>query len=102
MSSAIHLAYKVVARTLLIPKARPDILLVQVGSNANIDTGAAQESSGRSQIRVFRLSDLEIESKPYTTGELLSYGIRNNVGIAETPKGGIVSILALFSNLASD
>jgi glucose/arabinose dehydrogenase len=82
----------VAARTLLVPKAQPDVLLVQVGSNANLDTGAAQPSSGRSQIRIFKLADLEAGSKAYTSGELLGYGIRNNVGIAEDPHGGIVSL----------
>ncbi|KAJ4296485.1 hypothetical protein N0V90_006530 [Kalmusia sp. IMI 367209] len=80
------------SRTLLVPKAKPDVLLVQVGSNANIDTGAAQASSGRSQIRTFKIADLETASKAYTAGEVLGYGIRNNVGIAEDPKGGIFSV----------
>ncbi|KAF1968607.1 soluble quino protein glucose dehydrogenase [Bimuria novae-zelandiae CBS 107.79] len=81
-----------VSRTLLIPKAQPDLLLVQVGSNANLDTEAAQASSGRSQIRIFKLADLEQGSQAYTAGEVLGYGIRNNAGIAETPKGGIFSV----------
>ncbi|KAL5425871.1 hypothetical protein PMIN04_002292 [Paraphaeosphaeria minitans] len=79
-------------RTLLVPKAQPNILLVQVGSNANLDTGAAQSSSGRSQIRKFKLADIDANPKAYTTGELLGYGIRNNVGIAEDPHGGIFSV----------
>lgn len=81
------------ARTLLIPRAQPDVLLVQVGSNGNLDAGAAEASSGRSQIRIFKLADLEAGPKTYTAGDLLGYGIRNNVAIAEDPQGGIVSIL---------
>ncbi|KAJ4353314.1 uncharacterized protein N0V89_005041 [Didymosphaeria variabile] len=81
-----------VSRTLLVPKTQPNVLLVQVGSNGNLDTGAAQASSGRSQIRIFKLADLEAGSKAYTTGELLGYGIRNNAGIAEDIHGGIFSV----------
>ncbi|KAK7193495.1 nhl repeat-containing protein [Paraphaeosphaeria sporulosa] len=80
------------ARTLLVPKSQPNILLVQVGSNGNLDTGAAQPSSGRSQIRIFKLADIDAGPKAYTTGEILGYGIRNNVGIAEDPHGGIFSV----------
>lgn len=79
------------ARTLLIPKAQPDVLLVQVGSDGNLDAGAAQASSGRSQIRIFKLADIDKGSKVYTSGSLLGYGIRNNAAIAEDGHGGIVS-----------
>lgn len=85
----------------MVPRAQPDILLVQVGSNANLDAGAAQPSSGRSQIRIFKLADLEAGSKAYTAGELLGYGIRNNVGIAEDPSGGIVSLRYISVHLHS-
>lgn len=74
-----------------MPKAQPDVLLVQVGSNGNLDTAASQASSGRSQIRIFKLAELEQGSKAYTSGEVLGYGIRNNAAIAEDPRGGIVS-----------
>lgn len=87
------------ARTLLIPRIQPNILLVQVGSNANLDAGAAQASSGRSQIRIFTLADLDADPKAYTSGKLLGYGIRNNVGIAEAPNGGIVSLQFLTQSV---
>lgn len=81
-------------RTLLISKINPDMLLVQVGSNANIDSATAQASSGRSQTRIFSINALSTGSASvaYTTGQLFAMGLRNSIGWAEEPTtGGIVS-----------
>ncbi|CAE6414189.1 unnamed protein product [Rhizoctonia solani] len=64
-------------------------LIVTRGSESNLDEGAAQISSGRSQIRRFALNS----SLPNGTGwaweqgELLGWGLRNAVGIALSRDG---------------
>ncbi|KAH7345491.1 hypothetical protein B0J17DRAFT_713066 [Rhizoctonia solani] len=64
-------------------------IIVTRGSESNLDEGAAQLSSGRSQIRRFALNS----SLPSGTGwgwnqgELLGWGLRNAVGIALSPDG---------------
>ncbi|CAE6424975.1 unnamed protein product [Rhizoctonia solani] len=64
-------------------------LIITRGSESNLDEGAAQLSSGRSQIRRFALNS----SLPSGTGwaweqgELLGWGLRNAVGIALSPDG---------------
>jgi glucose/arabinose dehydrogenase len=68
-------------------------MLVQVGSNANIDSATTQASSGRSQARIFSISALSTgASVAYTTGTLFAWGLRNSIGWTEDPiTGGIVS-----------
>ncbi|CAE6527728.1 unnamed protein product [Rhizoctonia solani] len=64
-------------------------IIVTRGSDSNLDEGAADISSGRSQIRRFALNS----SLPSGTGwawnqgELLGWGLRNAVGIALSPDG---------------
>jgi glucose/arabinose dehydrogenase len=77
-------------RTLLVPKANPDVLLVQRGSQDNIDTAAAQIGTARSQIRIFKISEIQTAPKDYSAGEVLAWGLRNTVGVGEHPNGGIV------------
>lgn len=83
-------------RTLLLSRKSPGQLLVSRGSSQNIDPVASQISSGRSQIRVFNITSLSSDSKPYnysTDGRLLGWGLRNSVGIAEHPgTGGLYSV----------
>ena len=72
----------------------PDQILVQVGSNANIDSATTEASSGRSQARIFSINALKAgtSSVAYTTGTLFAWGLRNSIGWAEEPTtGGIVS-----------
>lgn len=88
-------------RTLLIPKQRPDLLLVQRGSQDNIDTAAGQLETARSQIRVFKIADIEKATVEYSTGEVLAWGVRNAVGVGEDPKGGIVSTYPSFARSLS-
>jgi glucose/arabinose dehydrogenase len=82
-------------RTLLVPKGRPDLLLVQRGSQDNSDTAAGQIGTARSQIRVFKVADIEKGTVEYSSGEVLAWGIRNTVAVGEDGKGGIVSLSRL-------
>ncbi|CZR58524.1 related to L-sorbosone dehydrogenase [Phialocephala subalpina] len=74
----------------------PDTLLMQRGSDGNIDPGASDVKSGRSQVRIFSMSKLNASTAPNdysTSGTLLGYGLRNSVGWAEHPiSGGICSV----------
>ncbi|EFQ27763.1 hypothetical protein CGRA01v4_02823 [Colletotrichum graminicola] len=80
-------------RTLLIPKDKPNVLLVSRGSAPNLDLPTAEASSGRSQIRAFDLTKLTDGPVPYTSGEVFGWGLRNSVGVGENPKdGGIWSV----------
>jgi glucose/arabinose dehydrogenase len=83
-------------RTILASKKNPDLLVVSVGSNANIDPGTSQQSSGRSQLRTFSIEKISQASVAYTTGEILGWGLRNSVGVTENSvTSGIVSYLTL-------
>ena len=86
-------------RTLLTSKKNPDLLVVAVGSNANIDAATSQQNSGRSQFRIFSIAKISQASVAYTTGEVFAWGLRNSVGIAEHPlTGGIVSFPSHLTN----
>lgn len=81
-------------RTLYIPPQHPHLLLVTRGSDGNIDEDTANIESGRSQLRVFKVSDLINSDKTvqYTDGDVMGWGLRNSVGIAQDPvSGNIVS-----------
>ncbi|KAF2011650.1 soluble quino protein glucose dehydrogenase [Aaosphaeria arxii CBS 175.79] len=80
------------SRTLLVPKANPDVLLVQRGSQDNIDTAAAQESTARSMIKIFKISEIQNAPVDYDKGQTLAWGLRNTVGFGEHPDGGIWSV----------
>lgn len=83
-------------RTVMASKKNPDLLVVAVGSNANIDSATSQQSSGRSQFRIFSIAKISQASVAYTTGEVLAWGLRNSVGITEHPlDGGIASTMIL-------
>jgi glucose/arabinose dehydrogenase len=79
-------------RTILVSKKNPDVLMVSVGSDGNMDAGTSQRSSGRSQLRMFSIAKVSRASAAYTSGEMLGWGLRNSVGVTENPvSGGIVS-----------
>lgn len=79
-------------RTVMTSKKNPDMLVVAVGSNGNIDAPTSEQSSGRSQFRMFSIEKVSQSSVAYTSGEILAWGLRNSVGITENPvTGGIVS-----------
>lgn len=90
MSNSDH-----VTRTLLLSRKAPGTLLVSRGSAENMDEGAAELSTGRSEIRAFDISDAA-DGKPYdypSQGKLIGWGLRNSVGVAEHPvTGGIYSV----------
>ncbi|RDA83195.1 hypothetical protein CP532_1238 [Ophiocordyceps camponoti-leonardi (nom. inval.)] len=81
-------------RTLLVPRHEPNLLLVSRGSDGNVDMGTVRESSGRSQIRVFRIDDLMLLRRRgeapvgFERGDVLGWGLRNSVGVAEDPTTG--------------
>ncbi|EGX88842.1 Soluble quinoprotein glucose/sorbosone dehydrogenase [Cordyceps militaris CM01] len=80
-----------VSRTLLVPRHNPDLLLVSRGSNDNVDKETADIASGRSQLRSFKIADLVkdgAEAVDYTAGEVLGWGLRNSVGVADDPTNG--------------
>ncbi|KAF4446416.1 hypothetical protein F53441_9933 [Fusarium austroafricanum] len=80
------------SRTLLISQRHPDMLLVSRGSNGNDDSGAEDRNTGRSQIRAFNISSFSSNSDKkaydYLDGDLLGWGLRNSVGVAEHPETG--------------
>lgn len=82
-------------RTLLIPQKVNGQLVVSRGSSANIDAQASNKSSGHSTIKSFNLT-ANIPKGGYehaTSGTLLGWGLRNDVGVAEHPDtGGIWSV----------
>ncbi|KAI4148485.1 MAG: hypothetical protein LQ340_005068 [Diploschistes diacapsis] len=81
-------------RTLLYPRHVNNTLVVSRGSTSNFDIGATTVSTGISQVRAFALNGSM--SSPYdygTSGMLLGWGLRNDVGVAEHPTtGGIWSV----------
>lgn len=82
-------------RTLLLSRAQPGLLLVSRGSDSNEDADAEQLDSGHSQIRSFNISSLGDNDDPYDflDGDVLGWGLRNSVGVAEEPTtGGIWSV----------
>jgi len=79
-----------VTRTLLIPEFVENMMVVSRGSTRNIDDLALDEDTGVSQVRAFDLSSVPDGGYNYTTsGTRLGWGLRNEVGIAEGPDGGI-------------
>jgi glucose/arabinose dehydrogenase len=69
-------------RTLIIRADQPNLLVVSHGSNANIDTGAAQASTGRAIIKVFDLTQIPSGGYKYASGGYTAgYGQRNEVGM---------------------
>lgn len=87
-------------RTILASKKSPDLLVVSVGSNGNIDAATSQQSSGRSQLRIFSIAKISQASVAYTAGEILGWGLRNSVGVTENPvSGGIWSVENSVDNM---
>lgn len=89
-------------RTLLLSRKVSGKLLVSRGSISNNDPGAADISSGRSQLKSFDLKSLsDTRSFDYSsTGTILGWGLRNSVGVAEEPStGGIFSVENSVDNL---
>ncbi|GAB0132525.1 hypothetical protein EsDP_00000958 [Epichloe bromicola] len=81
-----------ISRTLLIPKQNPNLLLVSRGSAANVDTDTVNIESARSQIRIFKMDELLKGSSAvqYSDGQVLGWGLRNSVGVAEDATTGYI------------
>ncbi len=80
-------------RAIAVSKWSPDTILVARGSQANIDTTTTTQTSARSMIKAFSISQGMQTAHNYNTGgEVLAWGLRNIVGMTEDPLfGGIVS-----------
>ncbi|OAA47714.1 NHL repeat-containing protein [Metarhizium rileyi] len=78
------------SRTLLIPKHNSNLLLVSRGSDENIDKDTVDIDSAKSQIRIFKIDHLLKSYSPvqYSDGQVLGWGLRNSVGVAEDPITG--------------
>ncbi|UPK97414.1 hypothetical protein LCI18_008349 [Fusarium solani-melongenae] len=90
------------SRTLLLSEKHPGVLVVSRGSQGNDDVEAEDRSTGHSQLRAFNVSALGENSKPYDylDGDLLGWGLRNSVGVAEHPEtGGVYSVENSVDNL---
>jgi glucose/arabinose dehydrogenase len=75
-------------RNVLVVKQQPNLVLLQVGSNANLDTASAQPSTGRAIIKVFDMSKAPSSGYNYKTdGEVFGYGLRNEIGFTADPNG---------------
>lgn len=97
------------SRTLLLSEKHPGVLVVSRGSQGNDDVEAEDRSTGHSQLRAFNVSALDERSRPlgerfrpydYLDGDLLGWGLRNSVGVAEHPEtGGVYSVENSVDNL---
>ncbi|KAJ3498164.1 hypothetical protein NLJ89_g10254 [Agrocybe chaxingu] len=81
-----------ITRTLLVPRLSPNRLVVSVGPNANIDLDAFDPDDGHAQVRVFDLGAIGPTGVQYTSGQLLGFGLRNDVGLAEDRAGIVHSV----------
>ncbi|KAK2734335.1 hypothetical protein FQN57_001702 [Myotisia sp. PD_48] len=73
-------------RTLLRSKAFPDQLIAVRGSAGNIDLLAGDIKTGHCHLRTFNMTGVPAGGYDFTTqGKLLSWGLRNSVGIDEHP-----------------
>lgn len=80
-------------RTLLLSKKVPGLLLVTRGSTENLDPQAASLSSGHSEVKAFNIANATKAYDFDTSGQLLGWGLRNDVGIDEEPiTGGIYTV----------
>ncbi|KAI5839954.1 hypothetical protein DFP73DRAFT_454990, partial [Morchella snyderi] len=79
-----------ITRTLYTPPTHPHTLLVSRGSASNFDPGSGDITTGRSQLKAF--STLAANQDFTASGTLLGWGLRNSVGVAQDPAGGIWSV----------
>lgn len=81
------------SRTLLLSRKVPGMMLVNHGSDSNLDDVASDITSGHAQIRAFNLTNLTQAYDYNTQGLRLGWGLRNDVGIDEHPvTGGLYSV----------
>lgn len=82
-------------RTILIPKRHPNRIVLTVGSDGNVDIPSFQINNGRASIKVFEIDKLPANGVVFNNtayGEVLGYGLRNDVGVAEDRSGQVYSI----------
>jgi glucose/arabinose dehydrogenase len=70
------------SRTLAVPPNNPNLLIVSLGSENNIDEPTVHKETGRAIVKVFDLSKAPEGGYTYNTqGWYLGYGLRNEIGI---------------------
>ncbi|KAK3934180.1 soluble quino protein glucose/sorbosone dehydrogenase [Diplogelasinospora grovesii] len=75
-------------RNLLVVPSQPNMVLLQVGSNANFDMAAVDKNTGRAIIKIFDMSKAPASGYNYNTdGEVFGYGLRNEIGFTMDPNG---------------
>lgn len=78
-------------RTVLHPRSKPGVILVQEGSIDNLDM--ACNTQGGCLIKEFDIATIPSTAYDYINGgRVLGWGLRNSVGIAEHSDGGIWSV----------
>jgi len=83
MDSGIHST-----RNLLVVPSQPNMVLLQVGSNANLDMQSQQPATGRAIIKMFDMSKAPEGGWNYKTdGTVFAYGLRNEIGFVADPAG---------------
>jgi len=103
MATGIHST-----RAIKVVPQKPNLVLLQVGSNANLDMQSAQASTGRAIIKVFDMASAPANGYNYNTqGQVFAYGLRNEIGFVADPAGNfwgvensgdVSSRLALFGS----
>jgi len=69
-------------RTLVIPKNKPNLLVVSCGSNENLDIASGNMATERAVVKVFDMNSVPSGGYNYVTGGYQAgYGLRNEVGI---------------------
>ncbi|KAL2148444.1 hypothetical protein VTH82DRAFT_2364 [Thermothelomyces myriococcoides] len=82
ISTGIHFTRTIAA----VPDS--DLILVQVGSNSNLDMATQDPSAGRAIIKVFDAAAAPANGYNYNTdGEVFAYGLRNTIGFVPDPSG---------------
>ncbi|KAK8131512.1 hypothetical protein PG984_007950 [Apiospora sp. TS-2023a] len=85
MVSGIHST-----RNLLVVPSQPNMVLLQTGSTSNLDQQASNMASGRALIKIFDMSKVPANGYSYNTGgEVMAYGLRNEIGFITDPAGGL-------------
>ncbi|KAH6647341.1 soluble quino protein glucose/sorbosone dehydrogenase [Truncatella angustata] len=83
MDTGVHSSRAVVP----VP-SKPNMVLVQVGSNQNLDMASADKATGRAIIKIFDMSQAPASGYNYKTqGEVVAYGLRNEIGFTFDPNG---------------
>ena len=83
MSSSGH-----VTRTVQVVPNAPNLVILQVGSNSNWDYQSGNPATARACVKVFDVTKAPANGYNYPTeGQMLGYGLRNEVGLTFDPNG---------------